>query len=246
MSPVGINGVDHQSVALNGVQIRQALNPANEIVAEGVYDPTTLSAVDADLAVANIREATTIFGFLGTLVPGGAETIEMNSTATLGLAATYTPADSGIFFTTQSQYEPQYQSTGGWVSPRAQVRAAGFTAIGDGSHFRIKCGIAATEYIIFRHHYGTGTYERARDEQLAAGADWIPAVSGFFATGGEDDTVQVQVNKPVAGWMLAGEWQSALVVPGTIYISDGARLKVKNTHGVNAYWHATMRAIMTS
>lgn len=68
--PVAINGVDKQGVAINGVQVKQALDATNETVNKGVYDPTTLSAVDADLAAANIKEATTIFGFLGTLAAG--------------------------------------------------------------------------------------------------------------------------------------------------------------------------------
>lgn len=69
---VAINGVDKQGVYIDGVQVKQALNAANETVNRGIYDPTTLSAVDADLAVGNIKEAITIFGKLGTLVPGGA------------------------------------------------------------------------------------------------------------------------------------------------------------------------------
>jgi len=70
MSPVSANGVDHQGVYINGEQVKQALDAANETVDEGVYDPTTLSAVDADLATANIKNGITIFGKLGTLVEG--------------------------------------------------------------------------------------------------------------------------------------------------------------------------------
>jgi len=44
----------------------QTLNPANEIVEAGYYAATTLSAVDADLAPANIRGGVTIFGKVGT------------------------------------------------------------------------------------------------------------------------------------------------------------------------------------
>jgi len=67
MSPVGINGVDKQGVGINGVQVKQELDAANDTVDEGVYDATTLDAVDADLAAANIKDGITIFGFLGTL-----------------------------------------------------------------------------------------------------------------------------------------------------------------------------------
>ncbi len=70
MSPVGINGVDKQGVGINGVQVKQALDAANETVNEGVYDPTTLSTVDVDLAAGNIALGSTIFGFVGTVVPG--------------------------------------------------------------------------------------------------------------------------------------------------------------------------------
>lgn len=45
----------------------KTLNPANETVEAGYYAATTLSAVDADLAVGNIKDGVTIFGFLGTL-----------------------------------------------------------------------------------------------------------------------------------------------------------------------------------
>ncbi len=46
----------------------KTLNPANETVAAGYYAATTLSAVDGDLAVGNIKSGITIFGFLGTYV----------------------------------------------------------------------------------------------------------------------------------------------------------------------------------
>jgi hypothetical protein len=67
MSPVAISGVDKQGVAVNGVQVKQSLSPANEIVSKGVYNATTLSAVDADLRADFIKWGVTIFGFLGTM-----------------------------------------------------------------------------------------------------------------------------------------------------------------------------------
>jgi len=53
----------------------QTLNPANEIVAAGYYAATTLSAVDGDLAVGNIKLGVNIFGFVGTLSATLAEDI---------------------------------------------------------------------------------------------------------------------------------------------------------------------------
>ncbi len=69
MSPVGINGVDGQGVGVNGVQVKQALAAGSETVVAGVYDATTLSTIDADLAVGNIADGVTIFGKLGTYEP---------------------------------------------------------------------------------------------------------------------------------------------------------------------------------
>ena len=66
MSPTGINGVDKQGVGINGVQVKQTLDPANDTVNEGVYEATTLSAIDADLATGNIKNGITIFGKAGS------------------------------------------------------------------------------------------------------------------------------------------------------------------------------------
>lgn len=63
------NGVGITTL-LNGETVKTALNAANEIVNRGIYNATTLSAVDADLQAANIKLAETIFGFLGTVAPG--------------------------------------------------------------------------------------------------------------------------------------------------------------------------------
>jgi len=229
----------------NGVQDKTALNPLNETVARGIYDATTLSAVDADLQVGNIKLAENIFGFVGTLAPGGVETLEMVSDADVALDATYTPGVSGIFFLADMQFACEYFSTGNgdWYSPEAIARHAGFTAIGDGSNFRIKCGLA-NEYTLFRHHVTTWTYERARDEDLGAGITWTPADSGFFATGSEITGVQMEINQTTSGWVKAQESLNQIVVPVTIAIGDGTRLRVKNTTGGNRY-HVTMRAALT-
>lgn len=50
----------------------KTLNPANEIVEAGYYAATTLSAIDADLAVGNIKKDVIIFGFTGTMEDLGA------------------------------------------------------------------------------------------------------------------------------------------------------------------------------
>jgi len=52
---------------VTGTMLRQALSAANDTVQAGVYQATTLSAVDADLATANIKSGVTIFGVQGSL-----------------------------------------------------------------------------------------------------------------------------------------------------------------------------------
>ena len=44
----------------------QTLDPASNVVAQGFYAATTLDAVDADLAVGNIKTGVVIFGITGT------------------------------------------------------------------------------------------------------------------------------------------------------------------------------------
>jgi len=61
---VSING-RYSHNYIDGVLVKETLNPANETVARGHYAATTLSAVDADLATANIKNGITIFGKLG-------------------------------------------------------------------------------------------------------------------------------------------------------------------------------------
>lgn len=96
MSPVAINGVDKQGVYVNGVQVKQALNAANETVNKGVYDPTTLSAVDADLAAGNIKDTVNIFGKVGTVVEGAlAEDVEGSEVSTAATTIALTGQQSG-------------------------------------------------------------------------------------------------------------------------------------------------------
>lgn len=62
---IGKNGVS-LLIGHNGVQDKTTLNAVNETVARGIYDATTLSTVDADLATANIKNGITLFGFAGS------------------------------------------------------------------------------------------------------------------------------------------------------------------------------------
>lgn len=73
------NGVGITSL-LNGNTVKEALNAANELVNRGIYNPTTLSAVDPDLAVGNIADGVTIFGKVGTLEATVTELLSVHGT----------------------------------------------------------------------------------------------------------------------------------------------------------------------
>ena len=62
---VSINGVYSHNYK-DGVLVKETLSAASEAVARGHYAATTLSAVDADLAVGNIKNGITLFGFAGS------------------------------------------------------------------------------------------------------------------------------------------------------------------------------------
>lgn len=250
MSPVAINGVDHQGVYINGVQVKQVLDAANEVVDPGVFDATTLSAVDADLQAGNIKLAVDIFGFVGTHAGGGVETIELESNGILAAAATYVPTDSGIYAGSRSLSSifVDYYSTAltAWYPPRGNggFRYDGFTAISDGANFRVRSGDANNEYTLFRDFLDSGTYERESDREVAGAATYTPADSGFFAFATQANCVP-EANFSGAGWRDWYESSAAIGYrPLTIMIGEGANFRVKNTGGV-AKRVVLMRAAMT-
>ncbi len=83
-----------------GTMATVALDPANSTVNAGYYAATTLQAVDADLAVGNIKSGVTIFGFLGTYL----------STLSQDLVASAVSADTGV--TTGGYYAKITVATG--------------------------------------------------------------------------------------------------------------------------------------
>ena len=74
-----------------GTMPTQTLDPANENVPAGYYAATTLSAVDGDLAVGNIKDGVMIFGFTGTFESVLAEDVlgYMGNQDIVGSSGTY-------------------------------------------------------------------------------------------------------------------------------------------------------------
>lgn len=234
----------------------QTLNPANENVPAGYYALTTLSAVDGDLAVGNIKLGVEIFGFVGTLVAGGVETIEEVSSGELAAGATYEPSVSGIFAGGVEQSaakigygDVEYYCTTNtaWYSINHGLvkDLTNLMAIGDGLNFRIKnVNGNARDYILLRQYYSTATYERESDADLGAGLTYTPATTGLFALGTESKTVcRLQYDVPVAGWLNCAE---ANVDGGasSLVISEGTKLRVYNSE-VAARAYALMRHKLT-
>jgi len=84
-------------IEVTGTMPVQTLSASNETVSAGYYATTTLSAVDADLAVGNIKSGVTIFGKEGTYtgtskLPDTGQTL--GYTATFGEDNDYTSANS--------------------------------------------------------------------------------------------------------------------------------------------------------
>lgn len=72
LDSVSYGGVDDAAAAqFTGTIATRTLSAANDTVNAGYYAATTLSAVDPDLAAANIAVGTTIFGFVGAAAGGG-------------------------------------------------------------------------------------------------------------------------------------------------------------------------------
>lgn len=249
MTPVGINGISAQGKGVNGVQTKQALSSGSETVTKGAYNATTLSAVDADLAAANIKSGATIFGVAGTVIQSGTETISKYADATLASGASYTPAASGTFFNGAPvfAFQPYYYSTlaaSWWGIAGGAYTFAGFTAIGDGANFRItNNNVASKEYCLMRHYYSTGTYERARDAQLATGTSYTPATAGFFANAAELTACQFQLLYTSASWSWTRDYVSTNQ-PITIVIGDGTNLRIINNNALASYY-VIMRVKLT-
>lgn len=230
-----------------GTLATRTLNPANETVLDGYYEATTLSAVDADLAVGNIKQGTTIFGFAGTVVPAGTETLEKYADAALAQFETYTPAASGIFYVQgylAMQMPFQYYSTGNtdWYFTENNDYYAG-SGIGNGSQMRVRAKNAG-EYILFRQHYTLGTYERYYDDDIPATSSYTPAAGGIFAHGDEAGSVYAQVNFTTNGWYQADDIAQPGVITVSILIGDGTNLRFYNSAG-EALRVVVMRAILS-
>ena len=180
--------------------------------------------------------------------PTATETIEYYSSANLANGANYTPGDPGIFYEAgNGGYRHQYFSNvnTAWYQPSGEGRTQGATTIGDGTNYRVMdIDGGVLEYFLMRHYLSTGTYERVRDEDLAAGAIWTPGDSGFFSGGQEGSNVDFEINYPIAGWTDSIYATGSINRPMTILIGDGSRLRIKND-GVSTRWTVTMRAVMT-
>ncbi len=244
MSPVAINGVDHQSPAINGVQVKQALNAANETVNEGVYDPTLLSTVDADLAAGNIKDAINIFGKVGTLPAGGVETFEDYYFAVLGAGVEYTPADPGLFSAAIDMIAKLAVNL--FINGDKLIeecRGIG-AVIGDGTYLDFKnTDVAGHALAVMRQYLSTGTYEEYSHADIVGNGTYTPADEGFFSHASEanPDLNDVQTQYNLKYWWIYND--SGAFCGATLIIGDGSSLSFKNTTA-GALRANLMRAVM--
>ena len=86
-------------VEVSGTMPTQILSDANDTVNAGYYAGTTLSAMDADLAVGNIKSGVTIFGKAGTFAGGAVPDTGQTTSYDVGDDADYNPAGTQPSYT---------------------------------------------------------------------------------------------------------------------------------------------------
>ncbi|MBI4281610.1 DUF1566 domain-containing protein [Candidatus Uhrbacteria bacterium] len=82
-------------VSVSGTIPTQILSGTSETVSAGYYNATTLSAVDADLAVGNIKNTAIVFGLTGTLL-GDTDASKVCSNASAAGTLSVTAASLGV------------------------------------------------------------------------------------------------------------------------------------------------------
>jgi len=70
----GFEAWNKAGILVTGAIPAQTLSPTSESLLAGYYNATTLSAVDADLAIGNIKSGINVFGLDGGLLPSGGDT----------------------------------------------------------------------------------------------------------------------------------------------------------------------------
>jgi len=90
-----------------GTMPTRTLSPTNATVAAGYYAPTTLTAVDADLAGANIKAGAAIFGVVGTFTPNVTYSSAVPKT---GQTTSYQTGDDGTYQKGVASPNPRFRS----------------------------------------------------------------------------------------------------------------------------------------
>ena len=227
----------------------KTLSDANDTVAAGYYAATTLSAVDGNLAPANIKEAVNIFGKVGTVAEQGTETYERYHTAEMATETTYTPGDSGMFCATTYDTDFAVELQDGASTWQAVLASSmGCNAIiGDGSHLRFYNSDALTKkLVVMRHYFSTGTYERYYTAEMAASATYTPSDEGFFGHGADIKKCYAEFQYNGGDWLRIDTYDTTgtrlCIMTG---IGDGTNLRFRNQDAANARWIVAMRAVMT-
>lgn len=136
-----------------------AIVAGSENVPAGIHTATTLSAIDADLAVGNIKSGVVIFGFTGTFVSTLTEDIVGKNTG---------GALAGVSSVTAYYHEEEIAATATYTgSSKTQTYAAGSLAVG-------------SAYFIGRNEGGSAMYIQidmggviaAESQMVGGGTGW--------------------------------------------------------------------------
>lgn len=212
-----------------GTMATRTLNPDNETVLAGYYAATTLSTVDIHLAAANIKQGVTIFGFLGTVIQAGVETIERVTVENIADGAAYTPGVAGLFMASYIKMQhiaSELFSTAeaGWEAMNIGTPVRIFV-VGDGTNLRFVNNTGAQrEIVVFRFHRSDKTYERHKDEGIAGGANYVPAAAGYYSSSYASGWVFSEHQGTIWGVYFADSELQGV-------IGDGTNYRIRNASG---------------
>lgn len=168
-------------------------------------------------------------------LPGGAvtETVERYHTVDLATGTSYTPSDSGVFFSGHEQPGTyalgiRVNTTGNYWDPvytSDDVYDGRGVVIGDGSHLRYSnSDTSARRLVVMRFLLSCWSYERYWTGSLSAGSTYTPTDTGLFSVASSRSGTQFNSEFDYDGT----NWEDASPHRrGGLFSGDGSHFRVR-------------------